>query len=251
MNITESWIVMGDFNDIANVDEASPRAVNRFSSAQRFQDYLEACNLLSKDSIGCKFTWVRKINGRVSLRERLNRALLNLSSLAEFPDAKLINLPRLCSDHHPIMLNIAPPYQIQRIAKPVRFEAAWLTHVGFKDIFNNAWAAHDHSLPSAINAVQAACFNWNKTDFGDIFRRKRLLNARLAGIQNSPNYQHSHFLQSLEVDLLEENTIECYMLKNCFGARNLGWNGSLQVIEILISTMPQPLSEEQGAESRH
>ncbi|GKV23269.1 hypothetical protein SLEP1_g33018 [Rubroshorea leprosula] len=165
---------------------------------------MEAYNLLSKDSLGCKFTWVRRTNGRVVLREKLDRALLNLSGFAEFPNTKLINLPRLCSDHHPIMLHIDPAAPTQQTAKPHRFEAAWLTHVDFRDIFNNAWAAHDQSLPSAINAVQTACFNWNKTVFGNIFCRKRLLQARLAGIQNSPHYHHSHFLQSLEVDLLRE-----------------------------------------------
>ncbi|GLT29391.1 hypothetical protein SLA2020_042630 [Shorea laevis] len=195
---------MGDFNDIANADEASPRVVNRFSSARRFRDHMEACNLLSKDSIGCRFTWVRRTNRRVLLRERLDRALLNLPGFAGFPDAKIINLPRLCSDHHPIMLHIDLASQIQQIAKPYRFEAAWLTLVDFKDVFNNAWAAHDQSLPLAINAVQTTCFNWNKTVFGNIFCRKRLLQARLAGIQNSPHYHHSHFLQSLEVDLLGE-----------------------------------------------
>ncbi|GKU93401.1 hypothetical protein SLEP1_g6995 [Rubroshorea leprosula] len=124
LSITGSWVVMGDFNDIATVDEASPRAMNRFTSARRFRDHLDTCTLLSKDSLGCKFTWIRKANGRTILRERLDRALFNMAGLEEFPDAKLINLPRLCSDHHPIMLNIDPPIQISGAAKPPRFEAA-------------------------------------------------------------------------------------------------------------------------------
>ncbi|GLT94243.1 hypothetical protein SLE2022_119950 [Rubroshorea leprosula] len=82
MHITESLIIMGDFNDIANIDESSPRAINRFSSARRFQDHIEACNLLSEDLIGYKFTWVRRTNGRVLLRERLDRTLLNLLGFA-------------------------------------------------------------------------------------------------------------------------------------------------------------------------
>ncbi|GKU91977.1 hypothetical protein SLEP1_g5773 [Rubroshorea leprosula] len=204
LSTTESWVVMGDFNDIATVDEASPRAVHRFTSARHFREHLEACHLHSKDSLGCKFTWIRQTNGRVTLRERLDRALFNLAGLEEFPDAKLINLPRLCSDHHPIMLNIDPPNRISRATKPPRFEAAWLTHGGFKEVFCRAWMTHDHSLPLAISAVRTACFSWNKTVFGDLFRSKRLLRARLRGIQNSPHYNHSLYLQNLEMELLEE-----------------------------------------------
>ncbi|GLT82360.1 hypothetical protein SLE2022_007440 [Rubroshorea leprosula] len=83
--------------------------MHRFTSARRFREHLEACNLYSKDLLGCEFTWIRKTNGRVILQERLDQALFNLTGLEEFPDAKLINLLRLCSDHHPIMLNIEPP----------------------------------------------------------------------------------------------------------------------------------------------
>ncbi|GLT49358.1 hypothetical protein SLA2020_229210 [Shorea laevis] len=202
--ITGSWVVMGDFNDIATVDEASPKATNRFVSTRRFREHLEACALFSKESLGCQFTWIRKTNGRIILRERLDRALFNLAGFEDFPDAKLINLPRLCSDHHPIMLNIDPPNHISRAAKPPRFEAAWLTHEGFKEVFRGAWMTQEHSLPLAINAVRNACFSWNKTVFGDLFRRKRLLRARLRGIQNSPHYNHSLSLQSLETELLEE-----------------------------------------------
>ncbi|GLT36563.1 hypothetical protein SLA2020_109330 [Shorea laevis] len=71
LSITGSWVLIGDFNDIATVDEASPRATNRFNSARRFREHLDTCSLLSKDSLGCKFTWIRKANGRIILRESL------------------------------------------------------------------------------------------------------------------------------------------------------------------------------------
>ncbi|GLT30193.1 hypothetical protein SLA2020_050080 [Shorea laevis] len=203
-HITNSWVVMGDFNDILTVDEVSPRATRGFVRAQRFRDRIASCGLHSTAALGCKFTWVRKQNGRVVLRERLDRALFNFLALESFTDAKVINLPRLCSDHHPVLLCLDTPLLASGLVKPIRFEAAWLTHDAFKQVFTEAWLSHGSLLPNAIKSVQEACMQWNKNVFGDIFRRKRQLKGRLQGIQNSVHYTTSHFLQGLEMELLDE-----------------------------------------------
>lgn len=43
---------------------------------------------------------------------------------------------------------------------------------------------------------------WNRSTFGNIFRKKRNLLARLKGIQSSNVYPTSSFLQQLEKDLI-------------------------------------------------
>ncbi|GKV47795.1 hypothetical protein SLEP1_g54657 [Rubroshorea leprosula] len=157
-----------------------------------------------QEALGCHFTWTKKRNGRTVMRERLNRAVLNLSTMEEFSTAKLINLPRLCSDHHPILLNIQPNSAVRRPRGPPRFEVAWLTREDFGAVFENAWKSHNVTLARAIEETSKACFAWGKESFGDIFKQKRLLVARLTGIQNSSDYQYSVFLQKLEGELLTE-----------------------------------------------
>ncbi|GLT38080.1 hypothetical protein SLA2020_123490 [Shorea laevis] len=66
-NIVDSWVVLGDFNDIRTVDEASPRAMRGFVRAQHFRERIESCGLHSLEPLGCKFTWIRKQSGRVLL----------------------------------------------------------------------------------------------------------------------------------------------------------------------------------------
>ncbi|GKV49526.1 hypothetical protein SLEP1_g56273 [Rubroshorea leprosula] len=50
----------------------------------------------------------------------------------------------------------------------------------------------------AINATGEACLLWGRSVFGNIYRKKRLLKARITGIQNSPHYSTSSWLQRLE-----------------------------------------------------
>ncbi|GKU90588.1 hypothetical protein SLEP1_g4569 [Rubroshorea leprosula] len=174
-----SWIVMGDMNDVLSVEEVSPTPNCGFSRAQVFRDRLDGCGLFSKEALGCHFTWTKKRNGRRVMRERLDRAVLNLSAMEEFSTAKLINLPRLCSDHHPILLNIQPNSAVRRPRGPPQFEAVWLTREDFGAVFENAWKSHNVSLAQAIEETSKACFAWGKESFGDIFKQKRLLVARL------------------------------------------------------------------------
>jgi len=51
---------------------------------------------------------------------------------------------------------------------------------------------------------------WNQEVFGNIFKRKKELLARLNGIQNSPNYGYSNFLESLEKDLQNQLVVTLY-----------------------------------------
>ncbi|GLU14892.1 hypothetical protein SLE2022_314330 [Rubroshorea leprosula] len=203
-HVNDNWVVMGDFNDILTVEEASPKATRGFMRAQRFRDRLTSCGLHSTEPLGCRYTWLRKQNGRVLLRERLDRALFNMMALESLPDVKVINLPRLCSDHHPVLLCLDAPIQGDRHSRPIRFEAAWLTHEDFHQIFTTAWASHNSSITSAIQSVREVCLKWNKEVFGNLFQRKRQLRGRLEGIQNSEHFPSSRFLQDLEVELLKE-----------------------------------------------
>ncbi|GKV44406.1 hypothetical protein SLEP1_g51593 [Rubroshorea leprosula] len=164
--VSANWVVMGDFNYILLVDEAFPKATKHFVRAQRFRDRLSSCGLHSTKPLGCKYTWLRKQNRRVLLRERLDRALFNMLALEAFLNTKVINLPWLCSDHHLVLLYLEANLQRDMISKPIRFEVAWLTHEDFKLTFKSAWASHRSSIIIAIKSIQEACLKWNKEVFG-------------------------------------------------------------------------------------
>ncbi|GLT66956.1 hypothetical protein SLA2020_392960 [Shorea laevis] len=148
-------------------------------------------------ALGCKYTWCRMRNGRVVLRERLDRILLNLDAQLQLTGAKAFNLPRTCSDHHLILLNMDTAATYSPVSKPARFEAAWLTREEFSTVFTDAWSCHSNHLPTAISKTSETCILWGKSAFGNIFKRKRLLKARIAGLQNSPRYHFTPWMQGL------------------------------------------------------
>ena len=51
--------------------------------------------------------------------------------------------------------------------------------------------------------------NWNKNIFGNVFRQKRRILARLGGIQKSRCHMDNHFLMNLECDLIKQYDMIC------------------------------------------
>ncbi|GKV45487.1 hypothetical protein SLEP1_g52559 [Rubroshorea leprosula] len=199
-----AWVLMGDFNDVASFDEIFPRSTNIFNRIQRFRSRMDCCGLMDMATLGCKYTWCRIRDGRIVLRERLDRVLLNSDAQVLLHGAKAFTLPRTCSDHHPILLSLDTAASHPPPNKPVRFEAAWLSRDYFSSVFTHAWSKHSNQLSAAINTTGKACISWGRSIFGNIFRKKRLLKARIAGIQNSPRYYSSSLLQGLEKTLLKD-----------------------------------------------
>ncbi|KAL7171208.1 hypothetical protein ACSBR2_035953 [Camellia fascicularis] len=88
--------------------------------------------------------------------------------------------------------------------RPVRFEAAWLCHPTFPEVVQLSWLNKDFKLLEAINNFTQNVKTWNREVFGNIFKRKRNLLARIEGIQKNQAQVFSHNLHILEKDLLKQ-----------------------------------------------
>ncbi|CAN0836924.1 hypothetical protein LINGRAHAP2_LOCUS1644 [Linum grandiflorum] len=69
------------------------------SDAKDFSSCLDQCQLFDLGFVGPKFTWRRG-----SLFERLDRGVINEDWLLRFPDSATRHLPRVKSDHRPILV---------------------------------------------------------------------------------------------------------------------------------------------------
>ena len=68
----------------------------------------------------------------------------------------------------------------------------------------NAWDVGDHNVPRSLKEVQDHSQIFNHDIFGNIFRRKRRLEARIKGVQRCLEYRDSYDLVELEKSLQAE-----------------------------------------------
>jgi exonuclease III len=125
-NITEGWMMAGDFNDIASQGEKKGGALVSIRRCNNFMDNINDCNLIN---LGPKFTWRGAlVDGHDRIFERLDRAMSNDEWRITFPEAIVKVLPRIkFSDHHPIIVMLQGVQPSSRKSK-FRFEKAWMYH---------------------------------------------------------------------------------------------------------------------------
>ncbi|KAI9077148.1 hypothetical protein K1719_040970 [Acacia pycnantha] len=206
-NISSPWLLAGDFNAILHQDERRGGSVHRARGCSFFNKFLHSNGLVDLEFSGPRFTWRRG-----SLLMRLDRAVCNSFWLQLFPNSSVDHLPKIMSDHRPIMIKLGLCHLSGPVDPPFKFLAAWLSHSDFSSIVHRIWQSGD-DLMACIDSFKSEIQKWNVETFGHIGRRKRRLFRRLNGIQtkleNSPDAS-STFLSDLETSLREEMEEVCF-----------------------------------------
>ncbi|KAL7213994.1 hypothetical protein ACSBR1_026425 [Camellia fascicularis] len=174
------WLVSGDFNDFVSQDERMSFTPNHHNNiCQKFSERINNCNLMDLGSVGPRLTWTNNRQGLANTMERLDQAMSNDKWRALFPEGTVRTLPRTYSDHSPLVVYTQGMHPLNPLNRPFRFEAAWLCHPNFMDVVQQSWWNMDHNLINAINDFTHNVKIWNKETFGNIFKRKRNLLARI------------------------------------------------------------------------
>ncbi|GAU43787.1 hypothetical protein TSUD_378120 [Trifolium subterraneum] len=197
------WLMIGDFNEIAKLDEKKGGAPTDIRKCHNFNNWINECKLIEVTTVGTRFTWRGpKWNGRDRVFKKLDRVLCNVAWRLRYHEGYAKVLPRIHSDHHPITILFEGNPNVGR-NRPFRFEAAWVTHEDFHKFLKDKWSGGSN-LVHRLHDLTPQLKEWNKETFGNIFKRKQELLARLNGIQNSSNYGYSNFLDTLERELQEQ-----------------------------------------------
>ncbi|KAI9076002.1 hypothetical protein K1719_042018 [Acacia pycnantha] len=194
--IREPWLLGGDFNEIKTPMEQKGGASLREARCRRFKEWIEGCNLIDLEAQGPFFTWKGpKWDGLDRVYKRLDRCLCNVQWQEMFENAEIKVIPRLCSDHHPIMVNLKVENKRGR-GRNFRYQVAWQLHEQYEELIKHHWQRNEE-LHEKLSSLQQQLVCWNRDVFGRIEYRKRRLLNRLEGIQKSMDRRKSRYYRSL------------------------------------------------------
>ncbi|XP_024042019.1 uncharacterized protein LOC112099143 [Citrus clementina] len=150
--------------------------------------------MLDLNFSGPHFTW-----SRGNLSKRLDKAVCNDGWLIKHANSSVMHLPKIDSDHRPILVKLQNMDSRHGGPRPFQFLAAWLTDERFGSFVNGSW-----NFLEAVADFTQQTRRWNKDIFENIIYRKRKLLARIGGIQRILETKPNHSLTRLEVKLQKE-----------------------------------------------
>ncbi|KAL8546919.1 hypothetical protein ACS0TY_006582 [Phlomoides rotata] len=197
---------MGDFNVVLGAHERSRGARNPARPSQEFMAFMDEAHLHDMDTSGPQYTWVTRRSNHGYMAARLDRVLTNDGFLDIWHSVNTTVLPRISSDHHPILLTLQET--ADHSIRPFRFQNMWTTHPSFLPLVSESWGQFVtsynpiHRVTQKLKRLKASLKNWNKATFRNIFVEMEAATAALTAIQTE-----SATLGDSEERLLEE--IEC------------------------------------------
>lgn len=170
---------MGDFNEILYSNEMQCGNFNR-TRALALSFVLDDYDLWDLDTNEGLFTLRKNTQHGGNVRKKLNRWLANATCRLAFLNAMAKILPMHSLDHNPILLKclkFAPkkvPY--------FHFLATWMGYPNYGKVVNNVWFITQGDVFPKLQGVKEKSIFFNNNVFGNIFKRKRLLETRIRGI---------------------------------------------------------------------
>ncbi|XVF27194.1 hypothetical protein REPUB_Repub14bG0086100 [Reevesia pubescens] len=197
------WLLIDDFNQILSGLEKQGGRPKPTARMKPFMEIMTKRNLIDLEAKGCKYTWSNNQHVAALIKKRLDRAICNVAWRQFYSDVWVQNLPKVHSDHCPVLVSMHGSVPHNSAMKPFRFEMAWLAHDTFKELLQMNWLSED-PLHDSLLSFQEVVSKWNKEVFGNIFKKKRRLLARIQGVQKALEVHANSFLYRLEQRLVSD-----------------------------------------------
>ncbi|XP_015937403.1 uncharacterized protein LOC107463174 [Arachis duranensis] len=157
------FCLLGDFNEILQVADRKG-GMSLSVSAEEFKSWVQDMQLVDLPLTDRKYTWFR---GQSC--SRIDRVLVNIEWVEEFPDIRLKGGPRGLSDHCPLIVDDT---LVRGGPRPFRSLDSWFTHEGFLLTVKNEWRKLGGTpFLGKLKALTTPLRQWHKDNFGDMDNR--------------------------------------------------------------------------------
>lgn len=129
-SVNGPWMLVGDFNTIATVEERSGGSAPNARNMEVFNDAIARCGVFLLEFDGPAFTWT---NG--TLWQRLDRALVNEVWCDLFGLSKVSHLSRGRSDHTPLLVKCG---SVALSGASFKFLNVWKSYPQFLEVVKEA-----------------------------------------------------------------------------------------------------------------
>jgi exonuclease III len=147
-NSPSNIIIVGDLNLVMNGKEKRGGRPSKDQMIFIVEDIIQQWDLMDFKPIKGLYTWTNNRMGEEHISTRLDRFLVQSTLLLERKLISTTILPKLTSDHKPILLQLEEEENIGPI--PFRFSPLWKSKSGFVDTVQWAWSTPINGSPNFV-----------------------------------------------------------------------------------------------------
>ncbi|KAH0751395.1 hypothetical protein KY285_004543 [Solanum tuberosum] len=179
------WVSCGDFNVTRYPNERSEGHIIT-GDMQEFTEWINAMEFVDPPLLGGSFTW-RRGDGHSSA-SRIDRFLYSSQWDEAFTQIKQNLLPRIGSDHNPIMLDCG---ELNSNKSYFKFEQWWLRVDGFADKIKEWWLSFNingtgsYILATKLKMLKQKLKEWRMTHRNDWKHKKEEILHQLAEMEKT------------------------------------------------------------------
>ncbi|XP_070047517.1 uncharacterized protein [Nicotiana tomentosiformis] len=183
----ELWDSLGDFNFIWDEEEKFGGLPVSLNEVDEFRHCMNTCNLTDLGFKGSIYTWWNRRAEEDCIFKRLDRCFANIELQQMWPGVDVTHLPKIGSDHCPILITCNP-------------DAA--------DFYANPFVLFNHKLKK----LKKSLTTWSSVTYGDIFQRisslEEVVRVHEAQFELSPTLQNRERLQKVQAELFRYLALE-------------------------------------------
>ncbi|GKD71308.1 ribonuclease H-like domain-containing protein, partial [Tanacetum coccineum] len=134
----ESWVLLGDFNIILNINENTNGVNIRCKGMKEFRECVENLEVEDINMCGLFYTWIQRIsNPKLGILKKLDRVMGNSQFISVYPASYANFMPYLSSDHYLAVLII--PNVVRSKPRSFRFMNFLADKSDFLKVVKDNW----------------------------------------------------------------------------------------------------------------
>lgn len=152
LSVSGPWLIGGDFNSILYAHEKQGGHTRHSGVCGLFQNWFDNHQIFYLKFKGPRFTWAHG-----TLYKPLDRAVCNNDWLLKFANNSVLHLPKVASDHRPVLVRFDKANPRNQVNRPFRFLASWLTHDNFNTFVQQTWDPTAHYIAKQPLILSMRC----------------------------------------------------------------------------------------------
>ena len=167
------WVVFGEFNEIAHLEEKSGWLERDVNKMLAFWDSLEACGLADLGFSRPHFTWCNCRLGEERTLIKLDRMVANNEWMDLFPDANVQHRSMSTFDHCLLILYPKSNRLACQRKQRFRFKSMWIRDESCKEVVESMWVLGTNFngnplIQDTIKECQSQLQWWNKNILSNV-----------------------------------------------------------------------------------